>query len=137
MSSLIATKIKTNSVLFRLNFYCSHYSWATIQTYTTYTTIIITITIRSLSAYNLFVSHTCTLFCIQLRYMNMQLFCSLATSHKSVWILSDLSYYFIVQQDQSNEHSWNKIFLFSSSRELYCNRLYMCIPKHVFPSCCC
>ena len=49
----------------------------------TYTTIITTITICSffLSTYNLFVSHTCTLFCTYLRCSNTQLHNS---SHSSV-----------------------------------------------------
>ena len=66
MSTLIANKVKTNM--------CFSFNWtllivptilcATVQIYTTYTTIIITITIHSLSlyVYNLFSSHTCSLF---------------------------------------------------------------------------
>ena len=46
---------------------------------------------------------------------------------------SALSCFFIVQQDQSNERFRNRIFLFSPSWLLYCDRLYMCILKHGSP----
>ena len=35
--------------------------------------------------------------------------------------------FIIVQQDQSNERSWDRNFAYSPSRELYRYRLYMCI----------
>ena len=49
--------------------------------------------------------------------------------------MSALPCLFIVQQDQSNKRSWSRIFLFSTSGKLYCDRLYMCILIHVFSSC--
>ena len=57
---------------FRWPLYCSHYLCATVQT--THITMITTITIRLLflCAYNLFASHTCTLFCTQQRCSNTQ-----------------------------------------------------------------
>ena len=61
MSSLIATKVKTNMRLsFSQTLYYSQYLCATVYTYTMCRTIITTITIRSLfsSAHNLFVSNT-------------------------------------------------------------------------------
>ena len=42
---------------------------------------------------------------------------------------------FIVQHIESNERSRDGKFLFSPSREDFCDRLYMCIPIHVFSSC--
>ena len=70
MAVLIANQVKTNMCLVSL--YCSQ---SLCTACTTYTTIFKTITIRSLflSPYNLFASHTCTLFCTQLRSSNMQL----------------------------------------------------------------
>ena len=68
--SLIATKVETNMCLVSLKlFIVRTILCATIQTYTTYTTIITTITIRSLflSAYNLFASHTCSLYAVPLK----------------------------------------------------------------------
>ena len=58
MSSLIANKVKSNMSLdsVKLFVFCT----ITVQTYITYTTI--TIRTLFLSAYNLFASHTCTLF---------------------------------------------------------------------------
>ena len=54
------------------------------------------------------------------------------------WLSSALSYPFIVQQVQSNERYWNRMFLFSPSQEIYCDRLYMCAFSYMsFPHACC
>ena len=39
------------------------------------------------------------------------------------WLTSAMSCPFIVQQNQSNERSWTGRFAYSTSRELYCDRL--------------
>ena len=85
-----------------------------------------------LSAHNLFVSHTCILFCTELRCSNTQLVTRLIDYN---WHSFAVSCPFIVQQDQWNERSWTRRFAFSASKELYRHRLYMCILTLVFPSC--
>ena len=40
---------------------------------------------------------------------------------------SALSCLFIVQHKQSNESSWSRTFVFSVSRELYCNFIFVCV----------
>ena len=51
------------------------------------------------------------------------------------WLSSALSCPFIVQQDQPNERSWNSRFLFSPTREIYWDSLYIRTIIHVFSSC--
>ena len=59
MSSLIATKVKTNMCLDSLKLFIVHnILCSTVQTYATYTTLV-------LSAYNLLVSNTLISFCFQ------------------------------------------------------------------------
>ena len=119
---------------------------ATVQTYTTFTTI--TTRLLFYSAYNLFASNTYSLFFSH----NYSLFFShpysldlhseelqTATSHKAEWILTnslpDLSTSFICAHLQSAECSLSKRFAFLPSRELYSDSLYMCILILVCPSC--
>ena len=65
MSSLTANQVKNTYFGFNSTPFIVHTNlYATVQTYATYTTLITTITIRSLLLYNynLFESHTCSLF---------------------------------------------------------------------------
>ena len=113
---------------FSRTLHCSHYLCATVQTYITYTTIITTITIRllSLTACNLFASHTCTLFCTQLRSSNTQ------TQHKTDCL--QLTVVCSVLQTYSLISTFLKLKVFASpSRLLYCDRLCMCLLTHVLP----
>ena len=105
-----------------------------------------------LSAYNLFceprtlfLSHDYSLFCSryfckhwplfvgysQGRSLNTQLV--LAEGLLNYFSLSSALYcLFIVHQDQSNERSWNERFLFLAFREVYRDRLYMCLFLVIF-----
>ena len=50
------------------------------------------------------------------------------TSHKADYsLLSALSCLFIVLRKQSNERSWSRIFVFSLSREFYCDFIVVCV----------
>ena len=105
--------------------YCPHYLCTTVHTYIMYITIITIITVRSLflSAYNLFASHTCTLFCTQLTqtrnftqdWLNYY------------WLLPALSGPFIYTRLQSAERSPSRRYMISPSRGLYRESLCICI----------
>ena len=86
-------------------------------------------TIRYYSAHNLFVSSN--LYSLDLLQHATETQDWLITTHSSI----ALSCIFIVQNISSNERSWNGRFLFSPSRQVYCDRLYTCILIHVIPSC--
>ena len=61
-----------------------------------------------------------------------------ATSHKLIEILlivAALSWLFIYARLQSAERSQSRRFAFLSSREIFGDRLYMCMFILVFPSC--
>ena len=84
MNSLIENKVKTNMCLDSIKLFIGRTNLcATVQTYATYLTIITTQTIHSLflSAYNLFASHTCILFCTQPGCSNTQLHTRLIELH--------------------------------------------------------
>ena len=111
----------------------------TAQNCTTYITITTTPIAYSLfsSAYNLFVSistcslffsHDYSLFCLQLFCKQYSYSLDLHSSdlqtltctqdwYNNFWLPFALACSFIVQQDQSNESSWNGIFLFCPSTE--------------------
>ena len=119
--------------------------------YTTYATIFTTITTHSLflSVYNLFASNACSLFfshnhsifCFylfistntySLNLYSEELQTTAASSHKADWITTNslpvLSCLLIVQHEESNESSWSRMFLFSTTQELYCTSSYLSIP---------
>ena len=112
---------------------------ATVKTCITYTVIITTITTINtcsffLSAYNLFASNnTCSLDLFSGDHQTMTvLFTRNASSHKKDWMnfyfLSlALSCRFIVQDNQSNERSGSRRFVFRPSRELYCDYTVVCV----------
>ena len=110
-----------------------------VQTYTNYTTKITILTIRLLflSSYNLFARHICTLFCTQLRCLNMQLFCSLATSLKADWILTDCrplclvflhTHTFRLQNVLKVEASWSRLLESSTATVCVCDFSYLFVP---------
>ena len=129
---------------------------ATFQTYTTFITITMTINIRSLflSAYNLFASHTFSLFfSYDYSLFCSQPFCKQCTyslDHHSGdlqkriftqdwlsfnWPLPALFGPFVYARLQSAERSQCKRFMISPSRELYRERLCICVLRLVWPAC--
>ena len=100
------------------------------------------------SAYILFASYTCTLFCLQcfckhypysLDLHNGDLQTLNLSSHKADWTTTDslpaLSCLLIYERLQSSKRSQSKRFTFSPIWELYSDRLYMCILIFVHHSC--
>ena len=117
MSSLIANKVKTN---------IRSFSFSLLQT------LFMCPTVYDLyNVYNNNYNNNCLfnilltqLFAILLTTVIFKpwLFCSHATSHKA-----DCCLPFYGPHEQSNEPSWSRRFAFLPSRELYRDRLYMCI----------
>ena len=145
MSSLIAFSFYAALVIVR-TILCS-----TVQTTITYTTIITIITNRSLFlfAYKPFCKPQ---LCVKLLTLlfGILLIISFCKHHTYStgqrrnrnftqgwliynWLSPALSCPFVFQQQQSNKSSWSRRFLFSPSRELYCDHLYMCIRIHIIP----
>ena len=119
MSSLIANKLKTNMCLVPLSLYCIRY--LCVPLFPTYIKITIT-------ACSIFFELNYSLFCSQRRFSK----CNFTQGRLNSYCLSSaLSCPFIVQHIQSNKRSWIRRFAFSPSRELYRDRLYMCILKLV------
>ena len=104
MSSLIANQVKPNKCLVSVKlFIVRTILCATVQTYSTYTTI--TTPSLFISAYNVFVSyicllffsHNCSLLCSQPSFVSANLYSSdlyseevqTVTSHKADWITTD------------------------------------------------
>ena len=121
MISSIAIKVKTNMCVVSLELFIVHTIYVSlfqlilrIQLH-----IITTITVRSLflSAYNIFASHSCTLFFTQLRCSNLQ------PQHKTDWLqLTHWLLYLILYI-----HTSLVCRTFSPFRDLYHNSLYICI----------
>ena len=117
---------------------------ATVQTCNTYTRLhvyvynysnnysfVILFTTISYSAYNLFVS--CNTYALDLYSEGLWTITVLFTRNftqgwLNYYLLSfALSWPFIVQDNQYNKHFWSRTFLFSPSRELYCDFIFICV----------
>ena len=78
-----------------------------------------------------FATNICSLFYIQLRCLNMQLHTRLTELQLAV-----VCFVLPFCRARSVTRIFFKLkFLFSPSRELYCDCLYMCILLQIFPSC--
>ena len=131
MSSLIANQIKTYMCLVLMKLcllfallmcHCSNLYM--------YTTIIITITTCVTQLFVICLQP----FCKSHLYLHKTTMFKHATYFQTAWIIT-VSFDRFVQPfilpHLTNERSRNGRFLFAPSREVYRDRLYMCIPMHV------